>query len=98
MAKKDFDEMGFEQYAVFKRKYAIFDQDKNKRDYFVVTDYDDYIPTIDQRGITNITARKSTKSTFNYKNLVMPDFDKVYVGKDLLDALTFMLTQTDVDK
>lgn len=98
MAKKDFDEMGFEQYAVFKRKFAVYYQDKNKRDYYVVTDYDDCIHMIDQRGITDTIARKSTKATFSYKNIIMSDFDKVYVGKDLLDALTFMLTQPDVDK
>lgn len=99
MARKDIDNLGIEQYAVFRERMPLED---NTHFYYVITrkaicgnNYE--VSVLVSHGIAyTFVSVKGYQLLREQKRF--SDCDKVYTGKDLTDAVSYMVSCKDACK
>ena len=99
MAKKDIDNLGIEQYAVFRERMPLED---NTHFYYIITRKADYgnrydVSVLISHGVAyTFTAIKGYQLCIEQQRF--GNCDKVYTGKDLTDAVSYMVSCNDACK
>lgn len=99
MAKKDIDDLGIEQYAVFRERMPLEDK---THFYYLITRKADYgnhynVNVLISHGLVySFTSIKGANLIWEQQRF--SKCDKVYTGKDLLDAVNYMVSCSDACK